>query len=98
MSKIYLVKSEYEVNNGYIDIALLKQANMEPNYFAIFEIKYITKGEFEKNENVIDEKLEMAKLQIKNYEKSQELRNLPNLKKWILVFVKDKCVRNINYN
>ena len=32
----------------YIDIALLKQANMEPDFFAIFELKYITKTEYEK--------------------------------------------------
>ncbi|SHJ69465.1 AAA family ATPase, partial [Clostridium magnum] len=47
LSKIYLVKSEYEVESGYIDIALLKQANMEPTYFAIFQLKYITKAEYE---------------------------------------------------
>ena len=41
MSNLYLVKSEYEVNEGYIDIALLKQDPWHPDYYAIFELKYL---------------------------------------------------------
>lgn len=95
LSKIYLVKSEYEVDNGYIDIALLKQANMEPTYFAIFELKYITKAEYEKEgEKIIEEKKKEAIEQLQKYKVSQELMGLPNLKKWALVFVNDSCVVN----
>lgn len=36
LSKLDLVKSEYEVDNGFIDIALLKQVNVKPSYFGIF--------------------------------------------------------------
>ncbi|KZL88608.1 ATP-binding protein [Clostridium magnum] len=96
LSKIYLVKSEYEVDSGYIDIALLKQANMEPTYFAIFELKYITKAEYEKEgEKIIEEKKKEAIEQLQKYKASQELMGLPNLKKWALVFVNDSCVVNI---
>lgn len=41
MSNLYLVKSEYEVNEGYIDIALLKRDPWHPDYYAIFELKYL---------------------------------------------------------
>ncbi|WP_342590195.1 AAA family ATPase [Clostridium muellerianum] len=96
LSKIYLVKSEYEVDNGYIDVALLKQANMEPTYFAIFELKYITKAEYEREgEKIVEEKTKEASAQLKQYSKSEELSSLPNLKKWALVFVNDKCVVNM---
>lgn len=96
LSKIYLVKSEYEVNGGYIDVALLKQVNMEPNYFAIFELKYISKTQYEnEGEKIVKEKTEEAINQLKEYSKSEELSLLPNLKKWALIFVNDKCMVNV---
>ncbi|MGL5084789.1 MAG: AAA family ATPase, partial [Clostridium sp.] len=95
LSKIYLVKSEYEVESGYIDIALLKQANIEPTYFAIFELKYISKGEYEqKGEALVNEKLEEAINQLEKYQSSEELTKIKNLKKWAIVFVGNKCVVN----
>lgn len=96
LSKIYLVKSEYEVDNGYIDIALLKQINMEPTYFAIFELKYITKAEYERDgEAVVEAKKKEAIEQLQKYNTSDELKSLPNLKKWAIVFVNDRCVGNL---
>jgi hypothetical protein len=96
LSKIYLVKSEYEVNDGYIDIALLKQVNMEPTYFAIFELKYISKSQYEKEgEKIVQEKTLEAVEQLKKYSSSEELKSLSNLKKWAIVFVNDKCVSNV---
>ncbi|GAA0178949.1 ATP-binding protein [Clostridium sediminicola] len=95
LSKIYLVKSEYEVENGYIDIALLKQVNVEPAYFAIFELKYISKKEYEdKGSLIVKEKLDEAIIQLQKYKNSYELNNIENLKKWAIVFVGDKCVVN----
>lgn len=95
LSKIYLVKSEYEVESGYIDIALLKQANIEPTYFAIFELKYISKTEYkEKGENIVKLRESEAVEQIEKYQTSNELIKIKNLKKWVIVFVGDKCVVN----
>ena len=95
LSKIYLVKSEYEVENGYIDIALLKQANVDPNYFAIIEFKYITKKQYEeKGDSIVKEVLQDAVTQLNKYKSSQELMKVKNLKKWAIVFVNDKCVIN----
>ncbi len=96
LSKIYLVKSEYEVNGGYIDIALLKQVNMEPTYFGIFELKYISKFQYNnEGEDIVKKKTEEAIEQLNKYNESQELRDLSNLKKWVIVFVNDKAVVNI---
>ncbi|MCI6189572.1 MAG: ATP-binding protein [Clostridium sp.] len=96
LSKIYLVKSEYEVEDGYIDIALLKQVNMEPKFFGIMELKYISKSKYEeKGEEIVKEKLNEAKEQLKKYDRSEELKNMKNLEKWAIVFVNDKCYANV---
>ncbi|MDY4079324.1 MAG: AAA family ATPase [Clostridium sp.] len=95
LSKIYLVKSEYEVEGGYIDIALLKQVNMNPKYFGIIELKYISKSKYkEKGEEIVKEKLKEAKEQLEKYKLSKELSEIKNLKKWAIVFVNDKCYAN----
>lgn len=95
LSKLYLVKSEYEVENGFIDIALLKQINVNPTFFAIFELKYIKKKDYEEyGEKLVEEKLTEAKIQLKQYETAEELKNIKNLKKWAIVFAGEKCVAN----
>jgi len=96
LSSVYLVKSEYEVEDGYIDIALLRREPIDPAYFAIFEVKYIKKSEYEAHgEKIIEEKKNEAIEQIMKYKSSDELQNLPRLKKWVVVFVTDKCVVNV---
>ena len=47
LSKIYYVKSEYEVENGYLDILLLQRSGIPVEYEAVLEIKYIKKKEYE---------------------------------------------------
>jgi len=96
LAKAYLIKSEYEVENGYIDIALLDNYVIKPKYYGIIELKYITKKEYEQQgEDLVNRRKEEAIAQINKYKTSEELMNLPNLKKWVLVFVKDKCVINL---
>jgi hypothetical protein len=96
LSNVYMVKSEYEVENGYIDIALLRREPIDPNYFAIFEVKYIKKLEYEAyGDKFVEEKKNEAIAQILRYNTSDELKNLTNLKKWVIVFAGDKCVANI---
>ncbi|NSW92786.1 MAG: AAA family ATPase [Firmicutes bacterium] len=96
LSNVYLVKSEYEVEDGYIDIALFRREPIDPAYFAIFEVKYIKKSEYEAHgEKIIEEKKNEAIEQIMKYRNSHELQTLPELKKWVIVFVADKCVVNM---
>ncbi|MFH0968163.1 MAG: PD-(D/E)XK nuclease domain-containing protein, partial [Methanobacteriota archaeon] len=91
MSSLYLVKSEYEVPDGYIDIALLKRDPWHPDYYALFELKYL------KISNSSDRDVEQAVIegteQLGRYISSPELASIPNLKKWVLVFSGDRCVR-----
>nr|WP_243449213.1 PD-(D/E)XK nuclease domain-containing protein [Clostridium butyricum] len=87
LSKLYLVKSEYEDENGFIDIALLKQVNINPMYLGIFELKYINKKDY-----IEYGKTHVAEKQLKQYETSEELRNINNLKKWAVIFAGDKGV------
>jgi hypothetical protein len=90
MSNLYLVKSEYEVPNGYIDIAFLKREPWHPDYYALFELKYLKMSECTKDRimNVTNEGVQ----QLKQYTSSPELSEISNLKKWVLVFAGDQCV------
>jgi len=95
MGAMYNVKSEYEVEGGYIDIALLKNGLFDVNHYAIFEIKYIKKSEYEKGGQALAEnKKQEAIAQLGKYTCSRELMSLPGLKKWALVFAGEKCVVN----
>ena len=96
LSKLYYVKSEYEVEDGYIDITLLQRSELELNYEAIIEVKYIKKQNYKKKgEEIVENKLKEAKSQIMKYKQAEELSDIKNLKKWVLVFAGDKCLRKI---
>ncbi len=90
MSNLFLVKSEYEVSDGYIDIALLSREPWKPDYYALFELKYLKIG------SATDERIQKftndGVTQLMQYTSSPELREAANLKKWVLVFVGDRCV------
>ncbi len=91
LSRVYYVKSEYEVEDGYIDIALLERSGIKPNYEAIIELKYIKNSEYKKKgEKIVKEKVKEAKEQIAKYKEADELREKENLQKWVLVFVGSK--------
>ena len=95
LSKIYYVKSKYEVENGYIDILLLQHSGIPINYEAIIEVKYIKKKDYEdkkSGEKTLQEKIQEAKIQIEQYQNIEELRDRTNLKKWILVFSENTCM------
>ncbi|MBF0407399.1 MAG: AAA family ATPase [Candidatus Riflebacteria bacterium] len=89
-TKIYYAKSEYPVEDGYIDIVLLKGSAGKPEFYSIIELKYISKTDY--NDTLRVKKLEEAKNQILQYTKSEELKSFKNMRKWAVVFCKDKCV------
>ncbi len=92
LSKIYYIKTEYEVEGGYIDIALLPRINVKAPKHAIIELKYISKEKF--SEKLLTEKIEEARAQISKYNTSEELRNTPNLLKFVVVFSGEECVHH----
>ncbi len=94
MSKVYYVKSEYEVPKGYIDIALLQRSGVEPKFEAMIEVKYLKKQEYndpKKSDTLLQESIEAARGQLLQYHESDELRAKPHLKKWIVVFAANTC-------
>ena len=93
MSSRYQVKSEYEVSEGYIDLALLKRDPWHPDYYALFELKYLKKSM--SSEEEIERMTIDGTLRMKRYISSPELSTIPNLKKWVLVFSGDQCVRKV---
>ncbi|WP_027339131.1 AAA family ATPase [Halonatronum saccharophilum] len=96
LSKVYYVKSEYEVEDGYIDIALLERSGIKPEYEGIIELKYIKKSEYkDKDEKIVEEKFKEAKDQILRYKKADELKERKNLKKWVVIFVGAKCMKSV---
>lgn len=90
-SKVFYTKSEYEVDDGYIDLVLLKGNIGTPKYYGCFEVKYIAKKDY--SEKLVAEKFDEAKSQLMRYEKSEELKSLPNFKKFAVVFCCDECVK-----
>lgn len=90
-SNLYFAKSEYEVEDGFIDIVLLKGTIGKPRYYAMLEVKYIKKKDY--SEELVEEKIKEAKEQLEQYVKSQELMSIPNMKKFAVVFCGEKCVK-----
>ncbi|NUU97602.1 PD-(D/E)XK nuclease domain-containing protein, partial [Marinitoga sp. 1138] len=80
-----MVKMEYPVEGGYVDIAMFKRYEEVP-YEAIIEIKYIKQNEY--TESKFKEKIAQAREQIERYKKSYELNSKnERMKKYIIVFV-----------
>jgi hypothetical protein len=95
MSRLFTVKSEYEVPGGYIDIALLPNNRFPVDFYAMIELKYIKKSVYEKEgEKTVEAKRDEAIAQLNRYAPAPELAALPKRKKWALVFAGDKCVVN----
>ncbi len=93
LSKFYNVKSEYEVENGYIDLALFKKEIKAINYEALIELKYIKKSDYNKEKSkLLSKKINEAKEQLSAYGEAAEFKHKHNLKKWIIIFAGEKAV------
>ncbi len=89
----YVVESENEANKGYVDLQLMRQSGVNVNYYAMIEFKYLSKSDG--TEANINKQLADAKGQLAKYSAAPKFKGMDNLKKWALVFVGDKCVRNV---
>lgn len=90
-SNLYFAKSEYEVENGYIDIVLMKGTIGKAKYYAMIEVKYIKKSDY--SEAMLEKKLKEAKEQLDQYYKTEELMSIANMKRFALVFCGETCVK-----
>ena len=91
--KLFWVKSELEVNRKYPDLLLIPRDNTKGYKAVMIEFKYLQKGE----ENKLEKKQEEAKNQIEEYANFEEIKAIPNLKKYTVVAVVDKIyIEEIN--
>jgi hypothetical protein len=88
LTSLSLVKSEYEVEAGYIDIYLKRRNKENGNYDALIELKYIKQKDYQtKGEKLIEEKMIEAQKQLQRYQNAEEFKEQQDLKKWAVVFV-----------
>ena len=84
------VKSELEVNGRYADLLLVPKEDIKDRYGVLIEFKYIKQEDYEKNNNLLKEKQEQAKIQLKDYMNSDEVKMIPNLRGYSVVVIKDR--------
>jgi hypothetical protein len=87
LSNLYFIKSEPEIEQKYPDIMFLYRPPYFPNYQFLIELKYLKKTQANKLKQITND----AKNQIKDYLALEEIKNLENLKSWVIVFVGKKA-------
>lgn len=82
-SQLYLIKSEYEAGQKYVDLLLLRRPPFPaPHQFA-FELKFLHQKKASELPAAIDE----GRAQLRRYLGLEDLRQLDGLKAWLIVFV-----------
>ena len=84
------VKSELEIGGEYADILLVPREKIEERYGVLLEFKYIKQEDYNKNNELLEQKQTEAKEQIERYRQSEEIKMIPKLKCYTVVVVKDK--------
>ena len=90
MLKGLYVKSELEIGGQYADILLVPKTDIQNRYSILIEFKYIKQENYDKDNNLLEDKQRQAKLQLESYKKSEEITMLPKLKCYSVVVIKDK--------
>ena len=90
MLKGLYVKSELEIGGQYADILLVPKTDIQNRYSILIEFKYIKQEDYDKDNNLLEDKQRQAKLQLESYKKSEEITMLPKLKCYSVVVIKDK--------
>ncbi len=92
LPEIYNVKSEYEIENGYLDIALFKRMD-EVKYEALIELKYLKNSDYKKSgDKLLKKTAAAARTQLLKYSNAEEFKETENLKKWIIIFAGNEAV------
>jgi len=91
LTRMYVTKSEYEVEDGYIDLLMFRRPPYNAKYQFAFEVKYLKKKEMKKDLSALALAKADALEQIQKYRKSDEFSTMENLKTYILIFIGDKC-------
>jgi len=85
-TSVYYVKSEYETEKKYVDIALLERLPVKVNFQFAFELKYIPKKDAKKKNDI----LRTATEQMKNYLQTTDLASKTNLLAYVMLIVGQK--------
>ena len=92
-----MVKSELEIGGQYSDILLIPRQKINERYGILLEFKYIKQEDYEKDKSILKQKQEEAKEQVIRYQKTEEIKQIPKLKCYTVVAIKDKLfVENID--
>jgi hypothetical protein len=86
--RLYLIKSERELERGYADIMLLRRPGVDAPYEHVIELKYLKTGATDKELALAADE---AREQIAKYLETDELRHNPRLLAWAVVFRGAKC-------
>ena len=92
-----MVKSELEIGGQYSDILLIPRKKINERYGILLEFKYIKQEDYEKDKSILKQKQEEAKEQVIRYQITEEIKQIPKLKCYTVVAIKDKLfVENID--
>ena len=90
---VYIPRSEFETDSdGYVDLYLQAAYRPEesPSYF--IELKYVSA---DAPESALDEKEREGRKAMEKYARSRKAKSVRNLRCYVLVFRKDRCVRKV---
>jgi hypothetical protein len=87
-SKMYITITELEVSQGYTDI-YLQRSHLLPDipYEWVWEIKYLKKEDVNKKNNILEEKHEEARVQLKKYRDSYPFAERTDIRYLSLIFI-----------
>lgn len=86
-SEVYLVRSEPEVNHQYVDLLCTGLPEVRINWNFAFELKYLKKSESKH----LAVKAQEARAQMESYLQTDDLRRIPSLAAYAIVFVGPKA-------
>lgn len=87
LTRSYKIKSEPEVGQKYPDLMFLDSQNYIPKHQQLFEIKYLKK----EDAGQLEEVKKSAVKQVDSYMKLEEIKELSNLRFWIIIFTAGIC-------
>ena len=106
INKLYIIKSEYEIENKSVDLILFPRNNNSELDILLFEFKYIKKEDIPepvsdnaclrtgRGGRLIVAKLYEAMDQLKEYRSTKEFAG-KKVTCWAIVFVGDKCIERV---
>jgi len=86
-SNVYLVRSEPELERRYADLLCTALPAVRVNHNFVFELKYLKKSDADR----IEETTRAAKTQLEGYLQTPDLRQIPDLRAYAIVFVGDEA-------